>query len=177
MKNQQFFVFTVLFTRFSSSTVHSISNDDKAIVINGYRRLLISGSIHLENGFNWESCNKQGGWYNSLMNSISDLAGAGVTPSYSVALQGNKFEVTCFKNKYGRDLLKHAAEKFRRNPQEVVKWLSGGDLASGLAQRLDPFSSEADGVSPQSVTSGSNPSFMIGDFMKKVQWVETTRRA
>ncbi|KAK3029441.1 hypothetical protein RJ639_037726, partial [Escallonia herrerae] len=45
-------------------------------------------------GFNWESCNKQGGWYNSLMNSVSDLAGAGVThvwlppPSHSVAPQG-----------------------------------------------------------------------------------------
>ncbi|KAK2995609.1 hypothetical protein RJ640_020245, partial [Escallonia rubra] len=44
-------------------------------------------------GFNWESCNKQGGWYNSLMNSVSDLAGAGVThvwlppPSQSVAPQ------------------------------------------------------------------------------------------
>ncbi|KAK2994440.1 hypothetical protein RJ640_001256 [Escallonia rubra] len=40
-------------------------------------------------------------------------------------------------------------------------------LASGLAQRLDPFSPEADGVSPQGVTSGSNPSFVIGDPMKK----------
>ncbi|KAK2977486.1 hypothetical protein RJ640_016114 [Escallonia rubra] len=50
-------------------------------------------------------------------------------------------------------------------------------FASGLTQRLDPFSPEADGVSPQGVTSGSNPSFVIGDPMKKVQWVETTRRA
>ncbi|KAK2994715.1 hypothetical protein RJ640_002521 [Escallonia rubra] len=50
-------------------------------------------------------------------------------------------------------------------------------LASGLAQRLDPFSPETDGVSPQGVTSGSNPSFVIGDPTKKVQWVETTRKA
>ncbi|KAK2973401.1 hypothetical protein RJ640_011635 [Escallonia rubra] len=40
----------------------------------------------------------------------------------------------------------------------------------GLARRLDPFSPEADGVSPQGGTSGSNPSFVIGDPMKKVQW-------
>ncbi|KAK2997756.1 hypothetical protein RJ639_024903, partial [Escallonia herrerae] len=45
-------------------------------------------------GFNWESCNKQGGWYNSLINFVSDLAGAGVThvwlppPSHSAAPQG-----------------------------------------------------------------------------------------
>ncbi|KAK3043022.1 hypothetical protein RJ639_002590 [Escallonia herrerae] len=38
----------------------------------------------------------------------------------------------------------------------------------GLAQRLDPFSPETDGVSPQGVTSGSNPSFVIGDPMKKL---------
>lgn len=45
-------------------------------------------------GFNWNSCNKQGGWYNSLINSVADLASAGVThvwlppPSQSVAPQG-----------------------------------------------------------------------------------------
>ncbi|KAK2989356.1 hypothetical protein RJ640_003038 [Escallonia rubra] len=206
----QFTSFRLLFTWFSSSTVTaSVSYDDKAIVINGDRRLLISGSIHyrrmLEHnmGFNWESCNKQKGWYNSLMNSVSDLAGLGVTPSHSVAPQGNKFEVTCFENRYKRDLLKHAAEKFGKNHQEVVKWLSGGDLktvalfhpykdihdfiderkisyrgfikvaqlASGLAHRLDLFSPETDGVSPQGVTSGSNPSFVIEDPMKKIQWI------
>ncbi|KAF2283954.1 hypothetical protein GH714_017563 [Hevea brasiliensis] len=30
-------------------------------------------------GFNWESCNKAGGWYNSLKDSIPDLANAGIT--------------------------------------------------------------------------------------------------
>ena len=30
-------------------------------------------------GFNWESCNKAGGWYNFLQNSVSDIANAGVT--------------------------------------------------------------------------------------------------
>ncbi|XWS21197.1 hypothetical protein CRYUN_Cryun30bG0034700 [Craigia yunnanensis] len=41
-------------------------------------------------GFNWESCNKAGGWYNFLQNSVSDIANAGVThvwlppPSQSV---------------------------------------------------------------------------------------------
>ncbi|XWS21188.1 hypothetical protein CRYUN_Cryun30bG0033900 [Craigia yunnanensis] len=45
-------------------------------------------------GFNWESCNKAGGWYNFLQNSVSDIANAGVThvwlppPSQSVAPQG-----------------------------------------------------------------------------------------
>ncbi|OAY35795.1 alpha-amylase [Manihot esculenta] len=45
-------------------------------------------------GFNWESCNKAEGWYNSLKNMIPDLANAGVThvwlppPSQSAAPQG-----------------------------------------------------------------------------------------
>ncbi|KAK9666731.1 hypothetical protein RND81_14G207200 [Saponaria officinalis] len=45
-------------------------------------------------GFNWESYNKQGGLYNSLVNSVDDLARAGVThvwlppPSHSVSPQG-----------------------------------------------------------------------------------------
>ncbi|KAJ4701758.1 Alpha-amylase [Melia azedarach] len=45
-------------------------------------------------GFNWESCNKAGGWYNSLKTTIPDLANAGIThvwlppPSQSVAPQG-----------------------------------------------------------------------------------------
>ncbi|XWS21190.1 hypothetical protein CRYUN_Cryun30bG0034000 [Craigia yunnanensis] len=30
-------------------------------------------------GFNWESWNKAGGWYNFLQNSVSDIANAGVT--------------------------------------------------------------------------------------------------
>lgn len=45
-------------------------------------------------GFNWESCNKAGGWYNSLKNYVDDIASAGVThvwlppPSHSVSPQG-----------------------------------------------------------------------------------------
>ncbi|XP_074268904.1 alpha-amylase-like [Silene latifolia] len=45
-------------------------------------------------GFNWESCNKQGGLYNSLKDSIDDLARAKIThvwlppPSHSVSPQG-----------------------------------------------------------------------------------------
>ncbi|KAF3617245.1 hypothetical protein FXO38_20492 [Capsicum annuum] len=30
-------------------------------------------------GFNWESRNKEGGWYNSLINLVPDLAKAGIT--------------------------------------------------------------------------------------------------
>lgn len=45
-------------------------------------------------GFNWESWKKPGGWYNSLKNSIPDIANAGIThvwlppPSHSVSPQG-----------------------------------------------------------------------------------------
>ncbi|RLN35122.1 alpha-amylase isozyme 3A [Panicum miliaceum] len=45
-------------------------------------------------GFNWESWNKQGGWYNALRGRVADIAGAGAThvwlppPSHSVSPQG-----------------------------------------------------------------------------------------
>ncbi|WOL20228.1 hypothetical protein Cni_G29033 [Canna indica] len=45
-------------------------------------------------GFNWESWRQQGGWYNSLMDKVSDIANAGAThvwlppPSQSVSPQG-----------------------------------------------------------------------------------------
>ncbi|XP_059634495.1 alpha-amylase-like [Cornus florida] len=45
-------------------------------------------------GFNWESSNKEGGWYNWLINSVPELATAGIThvwlppPSQSAAAQG-----------------------------------------------------------------------------------------
>ncbi|KAL6858816.1 hypothetical protein ACP4OV_017818 [Aristida adscensionis] len=45
-------------------------------------------------GFNWESCKKQGGWYRFLQERVDDIAGAGVThvwlppPSHSVSPQG-----------------------------------------------------------------------------------------
>lgn len=45
-------------------------------------------------GFNWESCKKAGGLYNSLKNHVDDLAGAGIThvwlppPTQSVSPQG-----------------------------------------------------------------------------------------
>lgn len=54
----------------------------------------IAAPTLLFQGFNWESSNKQGGWYNSLMNSVDDMASAGVThvwlppSSQSVAPQG-----------------------------------------------------------------------------------------
>ncbi|KAK7321693.1 hypothetical protein VNO77_32566 [Canavalia gladiata] len=54
---------------------------------------LFASPTLLFQGFNWESSNK-GGWYNSLKNSIPDLANAGIThvwlppPSQSVAPQG-----------------------------------------------------------------------------------------
>lgn len=45
-------------------------------------------------GFNWESCKQQGGWYNRLKTQVDDIARAGVThvwlppPSHSVSPQG-----------------------------------------------------------------------------------------
>ncbi|TKW10753.1 hypothetical protein SEVIR_6G187500v4 [Setaria viridis] len=45
-------------------------------------------------GFNWESCKNQGGWYNNLKAQVDDIANAGAThvwlppPSHSVAPQG-----------------------------------------------------------------------------------------
>ncbi|KAL8476709.1 hypothetical protein ACS0TY_029128 [Phlomoides rotata] len=51
-------------------------------------------STLLFQGFNWESSNKQGGWYNALLKVVPDIASAGVThvwlppPSHSVAPQG-----------------------------------------------------------------------------------------
>jgi len=45
-------------------------------------------------GFNWESCKKQGGWYKFLQARVDDIANAGAThvwlppPSHSVAPQG-----------------------------------------------------------------------------------------
>ncbi|KAI3673025.1 hypothetical protein L6452_39134 [Arctium lappa] len=56
---------------------------------------MASAPMLLFQGFNWESSNKQGGWYNSLVDSVVDeLAAAGVThiwlppPSQSAAPQG-----------------------------------------------------------------------------------------
>ncbi|KAJ8541093.1 hypothetical protein K7X08_001909 [Anisodus acutangulus] len=55
---------------------------------------MFASSTLLFQGFNWESSNKQGGWYNSLINLIPYLAKAGVThvwlppPSHSVSPQG-----------------------------------------------------------------------------------------
>lgn len=52
------------------------------------------GSTLLFQGFNWESNKQQGGWYNSLINLVPDLAYAGIThvwlppPSHSVSTQG-----------------------------------------------------------------------------------------
>ncbi|XP_058727164.1 alpha-amylase-like [Vicia villosa] len=54
---------------------------------------LLASSTLLFQGFNWESSSK-GGWYNSLKNTIPDLANAGIThvwlppPSQSVGPQG-----------------------------------------------------------------------------------------
>ncbi|GAB2225125.1 hypothetical protein Droror1_Dr00005913 [Drosera rotundifolia] len=53
-----------------------------------------AASTILFQGFNWESCNKQGGWYNALKNGVDALARANVThvwlppPSHAISPQG-----------------------------------------------------------------------------------------
>ncbi|WOL20027.1 hypothetical protein Cni_G28829 [Canna indica] len=58
---------------------------------------LVPGLAHsqiLFQGFNWESWKQKGGWYNFLMDKVSDIANAGVThvwlppPTHSVSEQG-----------------------------------------------------------------------------------------
>ncbi|CAL5431599.1 unnamed protein product [Camellia sinensis] len=43
-------------------------------------------------------------------------------------LPNNKFDITCFVNSYGRDFIRYAVEKFGKDNQEIVKWLSASDL-------------------------------------------------
>ncbi|PIA46294.1 hypothetical protein AQUCO_01500064v1, partial [Aquilegia coerulea] len=56
-------------------------------------------------GFNWESSNKAGGWYNFLKNSVADISQIGVThvwlppPSQSVSPQGRLYDLD--SSKYG----------------------------------------------------------------------------
>ena len=50
--------------------------------------------LDIDQGFNWESSKKEGGWYNFLINSIPELAASGIThvwlppPSQSVSPEG-----------------------------------------------------------------------------------------
>ena len=64
--------------------------------------LLFFGYLSTMQGFNWESCNRAEGLYNSLKNSIHDFARAGIThvwlppPTHSVSPQGIHFYVNIF---------------------------------------------------------------------------------
>ncbi|XP_050371095.1 uncharacterized protein LOC126789078 isoform X2 [Argentina anserina] len=40
----------------------------------------------------------------------------------------DKLDFDCFNNRYSRGYIKYAAEKFGKDKQEIVKWLSGSDL-------------------------------------------------
>ncbi|KAL8058798.1 hypothetical protein ABFX02_03G044900 [Erythranthe guttata] len=63
------------------------------LIVFGFFPALTRSTILLQ-GFNWESSNKQGGWYNTLQNVVPDIASAGFThvwlppPSHSVSPQG-----------------------------------------------------------------------------------------
>ncbi|KAI9200592.1 hypothetical protein LWI28_010218 [Acer negundo] len=46
---------------------------------NQYLISVSGGHIPGRRGFNWASCNKPGGWYNFLKNSVDELANAGIT--------------------------------------------------------------------------------------------------
>ncbi|KAK9080200.1 hypothetical protein SSX86_001875 [Deinandra increscens subsp. villosa] len=95
---------------------------------------LVSSSLEeaptlLFQGFNWESWNKQGGLYNSLVGSIDDLAAAGVThiwlppPSQSADSQGylpgRLYDLNA--SKYGnQQQLKSLIQSFKNKGIKVV---------------------------------------------------------
>ncbi|KAH7849624.1 hypothetical protein Vadar_020529 [Vaccinium darrowii] len=64
------------------------------LAVSVFSSISLAAPTLLFQGFNWESSNKQGGWYNSLLPLIPELASAGIThvwlppPSQSVAPQG-----------------------------------------------------------------------------------------
>ncbi|GAB2228401.1 hypothetical protein Droror1_Dr00010239 [Drosera rotundifolia] len=90
---------------------------------------LSSATTILFQGFGWDSCNKQGGWYNSLKNSVGQIAKAGVThvwlppPSQSVSpqgyLPGKLYDLD--ESKYGNEAdLKSLIDTFHQNGIKCV---------------------------------------------------------
>ncbi|KDP29720.1 hypothetical protein JCGZ_18655 [Jatropha curcas] len=97
-------------------------------------------------GFNWESSNQAGGWYNLLENLISDLANAGIThvwlppPSQSVSSQGylpgKLYDLDA--SKYGsQDELKSLIEALH---QKGIKSIADIVINHRTAEKQDKYS-------------------------------------
>nr|GME00195.1 alpha-amylase-like [Ipomoea batatas] len=114
-------------------------------------------STVLFQGFNWESNKQQGGWYNSLINLVPDLANAGIThvwlppPSQSVAPEGYM---------PGR-LYDLDASKVQKELSDWMNWLKSEIGFDGW--RFDFVRGYAASIS-KIYMENTSPEFAVGEF-------------